>query len=152
MAFEDGRFADALGYFERSYELSRRPALLYNIGTAADRIRQNERALEAFEAYLEAVPDAPDRRSVEARIEVLHQSPTVPSAAETARAGQSEQPPTIASSAPEKSRRGLWIGLGAAAVAVVTVAVVLGIALGTRDPEYQPSSEGILYFTLQDGP
>src|SRR5690606_23764287 len=70
IAFDQGRFESALDYFQRSYELSGRPALLFNIGSAADRLRKDEVALDAFERYLEAVPDSPDRASVESRIEV----------------------------------------------------------------------------------
>jgi len=71
IAFDEGRFENALDYFKRAYELSQRPGLLHNIGTTADRLRRDEEALEAFQAYLEAVPDAPNRASVEARIAVL---------------------------------------------------------------------------------
>jgi hypothetical protein len=38
-AFHDGRYEHALEYLQRSYELSHRPALLYNIGTTFDRLR-----------------------------------------------------------------------------------------------------------------
>lgn len=71
IAFDQGRFESALDYFQRSYELSGRPALLFNIGSAADRLRRDAVALDAFERYLEAVPDSPDAASVRARIEVL---------------------------------------------------------------------------------
>jgi tetratricopeptide (TPR) repeat protein len=71
IAFDQGRFDSALDYFQRSYELSGRPALLFNIGSAADRLRRDEIALEAFERYLEEVPDSPDLASVQARIRVL---------------------------------------------------------------------------------
>jgi len=56
------------------FELSQRPGLLHNIGTTADRLRRDDEALEAFRAYLEAVPDAPYRASVEARITVLQRA------------------------------------------------------------------------------
>jgi tetratricopeptide (TPR) repeat protein len=71
IAFDQGRFDSALDYFQRSYELSGRPALLFNIGTAADRLRKDKIALEAFERYLQEVPDAPDAASVRSRIGVL---------------------------------------------------------------------------------
>ena len=73
-AFRDERFADALGHFRRAYELSRRAELLYNIGTSEDRLRHDEAALEAFEAYLAALPDAENRAEVEGRIELLRAS------------------------------------------------------------------------------
>ena len=72
-AFDDGRLEEALDLFQRSYERSERPQLLYNIGTTADRLRRNELALESFEAYLEAIPDAPERANIEARIRVIRQ-------------------------------------------------------------------------------
>lgn len=51
-AFADGRFEDARDYFRRSSELSRRDALLYNIGTAEDRLRNDAAALAAFEGFM----------------------------------------------------------------------------------------------------
>lgn len=71
IAYDQGRFQAALEHFERAYELSGRPELLYNIGTSADRLRMDERALEVFVAYLEALPNAPNAAVVRARIEVL---------------------------------------------------------------------------------
>jgi tetratricopeptide (TPR) repeat protein len=74
MAFTDGRYEDALQYFERSYELSGRAALLFNIGTTADRLRKEERALEAFRQYLVDLPDAENRREVESRVRIIERS------------------------------------------------------------------------------
>lgn len=74
MAFTDGRYEDALEYFERSFALSGRPALLYNIGTTADRLRLEERALEAFQGYIDALPQAENRKEVEARMRILERS------------------------------------------------------------------------------
>lgn len=71
LAFQGGRFEDALRHFQRAYELSERAPLLFNIGSAADRLRRNELALDAFRRYVEALPDAPNRSQVLARIEVL---------------------------------------------------------------------------------
>ncbi len=68
LAFDDGRFDDALTFFERAHTRSGRAELLYNVGLAADRLRRDERALEAFVGYLEATPDTPHRRQVEGRI------------------------------------------------------------------------------------
>ncbi|MDQ3032683.1 MAG: tetratricopeptide repeat protein [Myxococcota bacterium] len=70
-AFEAGRFEAALARFREAYELSGRPTLLYNVGTAADRLRRDAEALEAFRAYVAALPDAPNRAEVESRIRVL---------------------------------------------------------------------------------
>jgi tetratricopeptide (TPR) repeat protein len=73
VAFDDGRFEDALGYFQRAYDLSHRPQLLYNIGAASDRLRRSQQAIDAFERYLAEVPDAGNRREVEARVRLLRE-------------------------------------------------------------------------------
>lgn len=75
-AFEAGHFFDALKSFERSYELSSRPQLLFNIGSAADRARLDDRALAAYQRYLEAVPDASNREYVEERIALIRRART----------------------------------------------------------------------------
>jgi tetratricopeptide (TPR) repeat protein len=71
IAFIQRRFEDALEDFRRAYDLTRRAELLYNIGAAADRLRQDEVALDAYERFLDEVPDAPTREEVESRIAML---------------------------------------------------------------------------------
>jgi hypothetical protein len=73
-AFEQGRYENAFDYFQRAYELSPRPAFLYNIGSAADRLRRDEEALEAFEEYLRRAPEAANRAAVQARVTVLQRA------------------------------------------------------------------------------
>jgi tetratricopeptide (TPR) repeat protein len=70
-AYWAGRYADALQYFERAYELSERGELLYDIGAAADRLRNDARALSALEAFLAAEPSSPLAGHVRSRVEVL---------------------------------------------------------------------------------
>jgi len=73
-AFTDGRFNEALAHFQRSYELSHRPELLFNIGVTLDRLRRDREALESFEAYLREVPDAANRAEIEGRIQVIQRN------------------------------------------------------------------------------
>lgn len=73
-AFDQGRYPDALGYFDRAYQLSRRPQLLYNLGQVHDRLRHDEDALQAFQQYLKQVPGAENRTEVEHRIQALRQA------------------------------------------------------------------------------
>src|SRR5262245_1460475 len=68
VAFHEERFENALDYFQRAYELSHRPELLYNVGTTADRLRHDEEALAAFEQYLAELPTTRNRGEVESRI------------------------------------------------------------------------------------
>jgi tetratricopeptide (TPR) repeat protein len=72
-AYARGDYPAALEDFERSYTLSQRPGLLFNIGLAAQRARRRERALEAFQEYLRLTPEASNRADVESRIAELEE-------------------------------------------------------------------------------
>lgn len=74
IAFERGRYAEALQRFEHAYALSGKSELLYNIGLAADRIREDDRALEAFEQYLRETPSSPQREQVRMRVVALREA------------------------------------------------------------------------------
>lgn len=111
-AFDRGHFEEALDHFQRAYELSARPGLLFNIGHTAERLRRDELALESFERYLAEDPDAEKRDQVERRIELLRQAIADREAAGDDTAGQ---PPASPPPAPE--------GEGAPVGPIVTVAV-----------------------------
>lgn len=159
VAFTDGRFDDALGYFRRSYELSQRPALLYNIGNAADRLQREPEALEAFERYLELQPEAPNAREVEGRIRVLRAHIEADAASATAAPSELDaasapiQEPI--DEAPTQSGGGVesewwfWTLIGAA---VVGVGVLVGaLIVVNQEPSYGPytlGDQGTIAFTL----
>lgn len=82
-AVEDSRFDSAVEQFQRAYDLSHRPALLYNVGYAADRARQDEVALQAYEEYVRLAPDGEYRARAETRIAFIAEllaeaAPTAP--------------------------------------------------------------------------
>ena len=110
VAFADGRFENALRRFKDAYELSPRPQLLFNIGASAERLRRDEEALDAYQAYLEAMPDAPNRAQVEARIDVIEQS------------RQHDQEVEPVAEAESASYLGTWL-LGGATVALAGAGV-----------------------------
>lgn len=72
--FVAGRYEQALARFRQAYQLSPRPGLLYNIAQTLDRLRRDEETVAALREYLAAVPDAPNRAEVEARIRVLDEA------------------------------------------------------------------------------
>ncbi|MBX3246001.1 MAG: tetratricopeptide repeat protein [Myxococcales bacterium] len=156
LAFDDARYDEALDLFQRSYRLSGRPALLFNIGQAADRIRRDEVALEAFERYLELRPDAPNRRQVEVRVEALQRTVAERRAA-AANAEQRERRP-LDLSAPtseepraEAPRRRTWVwAVVGAVVAVAAVGLVVGLTYGrTQDPLPGDVGPGGVVFALR---
>jgi tetratricopeptide (TPR) repeat protein len=74
-AYDAGRYEAALSRFQEAYDLSGRPALLYNVGQTADRLRQDQVALDAFERFLaEAADDAPNRDVAQRRVAFLRRS------------------------------------------------------------------------------
>jgi tetratricopeptide (TPR) repeat protein len=72
--FVAGRYEQALARFRQAYQLSPRPGLLYNIAQTLDRLRRDEETVQALREYVQAVPDAPNRAEVEARIRVLDEA------------------------------------------------------------------------------
>lgn len=70
-AYRAGRFADALDYFERAYELTSEPQLLYNIALVHERLRHDAEALDYYRRYLAESPQVEDRANVEARVSIL---------------------------------------------------------------------------------
>jgi tetratricopeptide (TPR) repeat protein len=147
VAFDEGRFEDSLRLFRRAYELSERPELLFNVGTAADRLRHNEEALEAFEAYLAARPDAENRANVEARIAVLRRAiadaarPTPEPSVVVVREHEPGTEP------PPKSR--WWIGLIAGVVVAAGAAAVIAIVTTRNgDDDFQEPAHDAAFTTL----
>jgi tetratricopeptide (TPR) repeat protein len=113
-AFQDGRYEDALGYFQRAHELSGRPELVFNIGSSLERLGRTREAIDAYERFLRERPDAGNRTLVEDKIAVLEQS-----------LSRSEEPVT------DDDGGGLgiwpWVTLGAGAV-IAGVSVLFYIA------------------------
>jgi hypothetical protein len=139
IAFRDGRFEEARGHFQRSYELSGRAELLYNIASADDRLRHDEAALRGFEQYLAEVADAPNRAEVEARIAVLRaaiaaNTPAAPSD------GEAATPATPAATSSGPTVLFTWIAAGAA---LVTGALAIGFWVAAND-QYAALDAGCL--------
>jgi tetratricopeptide (TPR) repeat protein len=146
-AYDRGRFEQALRHFEYAYALSHHPELLFNIARAAEAEDRRERAVEAYESYLRALPQADNREFVEARLERLrapvaareparearHETVAgVPSASQTAALSLQQASPSAlprdASEPPPRSvwkRAWLWSVLGVAAAGAVTAALLL---------------------------
>ena len=151
-AYDAGRYQESLDHFQRAYELSQRAALLYNVGQAADRLRKDELALDAFERYLAALPEADNRPAVEERIRVLRQVLQEKQAAAAAAAQQAPSPQqtalaatptatgpaaTTASSAPARDDDGnllsqwwVWAAAGGIVGGAIIVALVASSAGG----------------------
>jgi tetratricopeptide (TPR) repeat protein len=142
---DGARWAPALSEFQQSYALAKYPALLYKIAFCEDQLGRAAEALADYRRYLESDPQTGRREWIEARIEALRraagQPPVAAPEAEKAREPLSVPPAAlpVAAAATEdhpspRKRRGLWIGLGVGAAAVVA-GVITAAALATRPPD-----------------
>lgn len=75
LAFDAGRYEDALQHFQGAYRRSQRPQLLFNVGVAADRSGRVAEAISAYEKFLESVPEDAQRPWIEARLAELRALP-----------------------------------------------------------------------------
>lgn len=121
--YEQSRYEEAAREFEEAYSLSPRPALLWNVANAHERLGDLEAAIAALERYLGH--DVPDRQLAESRLEALrqrHAQATAPPAEE------SEPEPTSPPQAGGLGDLGL-VGLtvGSAGIAAAVAAIVTGV-------------------------
>jgi tetratricopeptide (TPR) repeat protein len=152
-AFEAGRFEQALRDFQRSYALSGRAALLYNIGLAHDRLRHDREAFEAFQAFLDADPTTVHRPRVEARLRSLREAIAAEDAqrydATRERAAlESELARAEARQSPSVFERWwFWTLAG-----VLVAGVVVGVLVLTAEDEVQrpiPGTLGSVHMVLR---
>jgi len=147
-AFAAGEYERALSGFQQAYDLSRRPALLYNIGTTLDRLRRDDEALAIFEQFLREDPQTPNRAEIESRVAQLRAGIQTRQAREEAARLEAERVDAERQAAEEERRLAeehrrlaeeaasggtppvLVISVGG--VAVATGAMALGFGLRTR--------------------
>jgi hypothetical protein len=153
-AFEAGRYDAALARWQEAYDLSHRPTLLYNLGLAADRLRQDDRALSSFRAYLDQVPQAENRAEVAARIRALESAKReggtspIPASAQTAGSNAPlalgdpaltrADDRTRAEDRPLIERWWFWASVGA----VVAGGVITAVAASSGGEKHVPPFEG----------
>ena len=132
-AYEAGHYDAALGFFEESYALSGRATLLFNIATSADRLRLNDKALENYDAYLEALPTAANSPEVTSRIRVLREELANQERLQNSLANLEED--AVVQRAARRRRR--LIGGITGAVLLIGGAVLIGVlARGDRFDDY----------------
>lgn len=157
-AYSEGDFDEALARFERAYELTGSPDLLYNIATVSDRMRHDGEALEAYEGYLKARPKSADREHVESRIDVLRAAIEARQRAELSAEIEARKAAIDAAAAVKAERPltqhvgpgpGPWITIGVGGASLLTGAVLFG--LGQSDQKkVEGASAGSSYSSVQD--
>lgn len=115
-----GHDRESLAGFERAYRISKRPELLYNIGVVADRLRDDRRAVRAYDKYVESLPDAPEAAVAQVRAEALRNAIEEREGREARSPERGWQPERPAADKPDLLLPRFMIGAGAA----ITVASV----------------------------
>jgi len=149
--YAEGSYDEAVTAFEKSYALSQRPALLYDMANALERLGRYEEALHRLNQY---VPHAPEHqrnavlkriRSLEQRAEHVRRqerpdAPATPTESVGSRAVEPAPPPAeIGPSAPI-----LGYAVGGAGLASIGVGVLFGLSASSarEDAEAQCSDNG----------
>ena len=151
VAFEAGRYEDALDRWNTAYGLSGQPRLRYNIGLAAERLGRIDEAIAAFESYIKWEPDGVRSDEVRAKLTTLKATRGASTPAETANASQSTPESGAgpaggsahvdgdagAKATPWYGQWWVWTAVGA-----VVAGVVIGVAVGSGGDEVvtQPES------------
>ncbi len=141
-AYAEARYEAALDAFQRAYELSSRPALLYNIGNAFERLGRHREAADTLREYLPHAKRS-EKATIEKRIENLEKR-----AAEEEKAAAKPEPepdpepkpaprpePAPAEPPPEPERPAPVLGyvlVGVGGAAILGGAIAGGLALGAR--------------------
>jgi tetratricopeptide (TPR) repeat protein len=162
-AYRAGNYSEALHSFQQALARLGRPAIYEDIGDAAAKYGDHQRALDAYREYLGAISNASDRAEVERKIKVQQQAVAeagggikAPDLSPTAAAGTSDEAAAPTGSgepgAPAQAKKDsggelwwLWAGIGAAVVGTVIAALVV---TSSSDP-VQPPMRGSVGGTIQ---
>lgn len=162
-AYRAGNYAEALRSFQQALARLGRPAIYEDIGDAAAKQGDHERALDAYREYLGALSNASDRAEVERKIKSQQaalaeagsgtKAPDLSPTAAASTAGEASAPePAAAPGEPAhvKAEAGgelwwLWAGIGAVVVGSVIAALIV---TSSNDP-VQPPMRGSVGGTIQ---
>lgn len=129
-AFARGDDADALAAFLEAYRLSRRDELLFDIGVVADRLRDDERAIDAFDRFVRALPQLPEADLAERRLSRLRRLQAEKSASEPATTITERNEETRGAGGPTEAPSAAP-SLTAPRTLIVLGAVLVGATIGT---------------------
>jgi tetratricopeptide (TPR) repeat protein len=121
--YKERKFAEAAAKYREAYELSKVPALLFNVAQAHRLAGQCREAVVAYETYLKEAPAAANRADAEARRDELAPQcppPVVepPAPKVVAPVPEVERPPAARGGAPLR-----WSGIAVGGAGLVTLGV-----------------------------
>lgn len=85
---EQGRCAKAIPEFNKAYDILKDPAILFNRAECQRKLDHNEEALADYERFLVELPKAPNRETVQTRIDELRSKLNMPAVGLTPEKGK----------------------------------------------------------------
>jgi tetratricopeptide (TPR) repeat protein len=121
--YDLGEYQEAIPFFRRAYEISREPALIFNIAQAYRLAGDCHRALETYGQFLRVTSDAALRSAAQAHSETLRQSCGTPASTASPASTVVATPPPPSQTWRRMGQAGVGIGIltGAGAVALYAV-------------------------------
>lgn len=71
--FQLQKYDQALAHYQEAYDLSKAPAILFNVGQCYRLTNHPQEAIQSYRAFLEAIPNTPYRKEVEEKIALLEE-------------------------------------------------------------------------------
>lgn len=132
--YEAGRFQQAAEEFAEAYKLSGRPQLLYNLYVANRDAGNWQVATDSLRGYLDKVPDAPDRITLNARLEALEAQNAVRKK-EQAEAEEARRRNAVVITRPVTVRSNIpWI-VASSGGALLVGSIITGVMAKSKDDD-----------------
>jgi len=131
--YDIGKYLDAAAEYRQAFELSEKPAFLFNIAQAYRLGNNAEEAIAAYRGFLRRIPDAAQRAEVEEHIEVLSKRLEADRRAKATPAPSLSLVVSRPAPVPVYKKWWLWTTVGIVAAGAAT-GIAVGITLSKPTP------------------
>jgi tetratricopeptide (TPR) repeat protein len=146
-AYREGRFEEAVKLLTEAYALEPVPVLLYNLARAEEGKGAFAEAISAYERYLAAEKEIPDRGAIEQKITSLRRTieerEALAKERDEAKRREAEKPSLVSTvnAEPEGASPWPWVVAAAGTGGTIAGAVLGGLALGRNDEAEAAASQ-----------
>lgn len=139
----EGRYEETIEILEALIETHEEPILRFNLGRAYESAGLLDPAIDAYRQYLEAAQDAPDRASVEARIDRLEERIPSEGVPKPALAQVEQPPPEPSESVAPRPVIAPWVMAGAGGIVLIAGGVLGGISRARATEAEDPATDQV---------
>ena len=123
-AYDDKRYDDAITAWQKSYDLSHLPALVFNLAQAQRLAGHCTKAVDSYQAFIKLDPASPQRADAESRLKEIQPCADLPVAPPT-RVGPPPVTPVV-QAPPGNGKHVASLVLAGAGVGLIVVGAVFG--------------------------